>query len=87
VSTLVIYALFRVDAGPAAAAAVVAAAAADEKNKECIVYVINRSITTMPSGLPAPSPSTAPSSARAYEYSPRANGYPSRPALPSEDLI
>ena len=80
------------DAGPAEAAVAAvmvaaAAAAADEKNKKCIVYVINRSITTMPSGLPAPSPFTAPSSARAYEYSPRANEYPSRPALPSEDLI
>ena len=74
-SFLIIAIILRVP--PAAAAA----AAADEKNKECIVYM--GPITTMPPGLPAPSPSTAHSSARAppraYEYrTPRAPRSPQR---------
>ena len=64
----------------ATAAATAAAASSDKKNKECIVYVINRpESTTMTPRFPAPSPSAAPSSARAYEY-------PPRPAIRSEDL-
>ena len=56
----------------AAVAAATAMVAADEKNKECIVYVINRpESTTMTPRFPAPSPSAAPFSARAYEYPPR----------------
>ena len=69
--------MFGVDAGPAAAtAAATAATAANKKNMKRIVYV--GPITTMPPELPAPSPSTAPSSARAYDYSPRA-AFPSSP--------